>query len=68
MVNNLDKKILEKPDKNALGIGVCFFVVFCLVFDSLALGVALGIALGVAYSETSQKQAGDSTENEQSDG
>ena len=41
---------MEKINGTALGLGICFFVVFWLLFDSLALGVALGMSLGVAFS------------------
>ena len=57
---------MEKFNGTAVGLGICYFVVFWLVFDSLALGIGLGIALGVASSASplNKKDKSDAEESE----
>lgn len=57
---------MEKFNGTALALGICFFVAFWLVFDSLALGIGLGIAMGVAFSASplNKKDDADADESE----
>ncbi len=41
---------MERFNGTAVGLGICFFFVFWMLFDSLALGIALGFAMGIAFS------------------
>lgn len=51
----------------AIGIGICFFVVFWQASDNLALGVGIGVALGAAIHTTVSKKSrdGDCAEKEE---
>ncbi len=38
-----------------IAMGLCFFVMFWQVFDSLALGIGLGVAMGAAFASTAKQ-------------
>lgn len=51
----------------AIGVGICFFVVFWQTLDNLALGIGIGIALGAAIASTSAANSGSQQCNDQAD-
>ena len=44
----------NKITPSGISMGIVFFVVFWLLFDSLALGIGLGFAMAAAFSQHSQ--------------
>ena len=53
---------MEKITNKGISLAFPFFVVFWLVFDSLAIGFALGIAMAVAFSESPETNHTDESE------
>lgn len=47
---------LATMDNTALGVGVCFFVVFWQSLDSMLLGIALGVVFAVAITQAKKHE------------
>ncbi len=60
----MEKDPRKQDPGMAIGIGVCFFVVFWLALDSVALGIGIGVALAAAFATSTRKNCVDESASE----